>query len=164
MLAYSVKNLKETVGTLKEMDKIYADAMNKQLTKAAAEVKEIAKGYVDPIGTRNWGTFRGGYNASTIVAGIKVKRGGRRKRGNITSNFIGLINSTAAGAIFETAGRTSKGKGQPGQQFIAAVTKRGGSPSRTIWRAVDSTRGGDIQQKMFDAVEEAKQITQSRLR
>lgn len=164
MLEYTVKNLKETTSTLKEMDKIYADAMNRQLGKAAKEVATIAKGYVDPVGTRNWGVFRGGYNAGAVVAGIKVKRGGARKRGTITSNFIGLLNSSAAGAIFETAGRISTGKGQPGRQFIVAVTKRGGAPSRTIWRAVDSTRGGDIRKKMLDAVTEANQISQARLR
>lgn len=151
----------KVMAALKKMDPVVDKEVRKELSKAAGEVTTVARSFVDPQGLSGWGAWRGGYNPAVIATGIKTRRGGRRKRGHITSNYIGVANTTAAGAIWETAGRKSSGATPSGVAMIRAITERSGAPSRTVWAAIDETAGGDAVRRIGEALNRAAAVVQA---
>jgi hypothetical protein len=83
-----------------------------------------------------------GWDQSAVIKGIAVRQGGKRSRGSATSAGWRIQNKSAAGAVYELAGKKSSGSGTAGMSFINAITLRGGRPSRLIWRAWDA-KGGE---------------------
>ena len=53
------------------------------------------------------------YNPAEVIAGIKYKAGANKKNKYGFSALYSVINTSAAGAIYEWAGRTSGYRGQP---------------------------------------------------
>ena len=53
------------------------------------------------------------YNPAEVIAGIKYKAGANKKTRYGFSALYSVINTSAAGAIYETAGRKSGYRGQP---------------------------------------------------
>ena len=53
------------------------------------------------------------YNTAEVIAGIKYKAGANKKTRYGFSALYSVINTSAAGAIYEWAGRTSGYRGQP---------------------------------------------------
>lgn len=162
---YGVKKVWTALG---RMEPEVRKELSKELSAAARATVMLARGYVDPSGLSGWGNWRGGYSPATIAGGIKVKRGGSRKKGQVTSNWIGVINGNAAGAIWEVAGRKTRGKG-PGQgkggrgygaAMIAAIEDKGGKASRTVWAAMDSDTGEQAKRQMAEAIMRAAQVVQ----
>lgn len=153
----------KVLSALKQMDPVVDKEVRGELAKAAGEVTQLARSYVDPQGLSGWGNYRGGYEPGTIASQIRTTRGGRRKRGHITSNYIGVRNGNAAGAIWETAGRRSQGKNAQGRAFIRSITERGGRPSRTVWAAVDDSAGGDAEARIHAALLRAMSVVQNRI-
>jgi hypothetical protein len=75
-----------------------------------------------------------------------------------------LINKSAAGAIFEIAGRNAKPSAArtSSAQFLRTLSNRFGRASRLIWSVVDK-EGEQIQRNVAKALEEAKQDLQRAL-
>lgn len=157
----AIYGAQDVMRALNKMDPAAKREVDKALREAASDLVTQGRHLVDPQGLSGWGTWRGGYHPTTIASGIKVKRGGSRKRGQITKNFVGVTNSNAAGAIWELAGRKSSGKNARGAAFIRNITSRGGAPSRTVWAAADSTDMGHAQEKIIDAMNRAAQLVQA---
>lgn len=162
MIKYEIKNIKELRNILKTFDEKIDKQFNKELGQAGALVAREARTLVDPDGLSGFSkTGRLAYDPSAIAASIKVKRGGRRKRGSITSNYVGVQNMNAAGAIWEIAGRKSRGKPATsgkrgnGQAMIAGIEKHGGPASRTVWAAMDGSAGEQASQMIESAIEGA---------
>lgn len=160
MISYEIKNIKQLRAALKDFDASVDKQFNKELGRAGTLVAKEARSLVDPDGLSGFSkTGRLAYDPSAIAAGIKVKRGGRRKRGSISSNYVGVQNMNAAGAIWEIAGRKSRGRpAQPGKQgngeaMIAGIERRGGPASRTIWAAMDGPAGETAARMISNAVE-----------
>lgn len=157
----AIYGAQDVMRALNQMDPAAKREIDKALRDAASDVVRIAKGYVDPQGLSGWTKWRGGYDPVAIASEIKVKRGGSRKRGNITKNFVGVRNWNPAGTIWELAGRKSSGKTPAGAAFIRNITARGGAPSRTVWAAADSSEAGGAKDKIVEAMNRAAALVQS---
>jgi hypothetical protein len=117
---------------------------------------------------RNWkpydvgkGRSRGGkgwpgFDKTVIKQGIKKSRVQGKVRSDYTTSAGALINKSAAGVIFEIAGRKSS-KGS----FIARLNWFG-KASRLVWKIVDRDRK-KIEDAVVKALEEAKQELQKNL-
>lgn len=134
---------------LKAADADMRKAMDKEIKSFITPVSSLAKSYVPSVAVRNWksggdGEWSGrlGWDQSQVLKGIVVRQGGSRSKGSATSAAWRIQNKSAAGAVYELAGKKSAGSGTAGISFINAITLRGGRPSRLIWRAWDS-KGGE---------------------
>jgi uncharacterized protein YfaP (DUF2135 family) len=117
--------IKETVDALKEFDKAAARKFNKvindELSRAEQKADNLVVQFTNPVyGTpmRGWRKTpatnprsRGGagwpaWDVNQIQAGSVKSRAQGKVRGDYTTSAGALINKSAAGAIFEVAGRT----------------------------------------------------------
>jgi len=174
-----LSGIKETIDGLKEFDKKAARKFNKvisdELTRAEKSADNLVVQFTNPVyGTpmRGWRKTpaanprtRGGagwpaWNVSEIQAGITKSRTQGKVRGDYTTSAGALVNKSAAGAIFEVAGRT------PGSarknQFIRYLSNSFGKASRLIWAVVDKDKEA-IQRRVAAALEDAKKTLQNNL-
>lgn len=165
-----VHGVHDTLAALKELDKNALRRTNRAINTAAGEVAKTARTLVDPQGLSGWqrqlpggraGSRRAGYNPAAVAAGIKVKRRRPRRRGPVEQAFVAIANTDAAGSIWETAGRKSDGDTPAGVAMVAAIRRRGGAASRTVWAAVDQTDMGAVRKRIYDEIRAAEQLTQS---
>lgn len=170
----AVLGLKETLRALDTYDARTRRAIRRELSQAAYEVASLAKTYVDPEGLSGWGKWKGGYDPARIEAGIRLTSAASRKNAAVQRDYLAVVNSTPAGAIWELAGRKSDGKPPRegrrrqrvregrryrytgvllgnygnGRAFVDAIRKRGGQASRTVWAAYDQTNAGFIRNRI----------------
>lgn len=176
-----VKGIRTTLQALKELDAEVSKEVTKGLTGVADELKREAQSLV-PSGQplSGWKGWRGGFNSDNIKSGIKRTTAKRRKRGTVVSNAMAVTNTTAAGVIWELAGRKSNGAPpRPGRNpktgwtygngvgFVAKIRSESGQrASRLVWGAYDSPQDFN-QESAKDAivrlVDKATQATQAKL-
>lgn len=177
--------IKETVDALKEFDKSAVRKFNKVINTELANAERDAHGIARGIGNgqtdtpmSGWRTYdaanprrssRGGagwpaWNTGTVVAGIRKTKAQGKVRADYTTSAGALINKSAAGAIFEVAGRKSGGSSarSQGAQFMRTLSARFKPASRLIWRVVDKDRA-KIESNVNKALEEAKAELQKHL-
>lgn len=107
----AVLGLKETLRALDQMDRRTRKETRKELHDAAERVAELSRTYVDPDGLSGWRRWKGGYDASRIAGGIRLTSMERRGfGGQMEINYIAVVNSNVAGAIWEIAGRKKLGR------------------------------------------------------
>ena len=156
---------------LKAADADLRKAMDKEIKSFITPVSNLAKTYVPQVAVRNWKSEgkgewsnRLGWDQATVTKGIVVRQGGKRSRGSATSAAWRIQNKSAAGAVYELAGRKSDGSGIAGQTFVKAITMRGGRPSRLIWRAWDA-KGGEqaITRAVVETIQKFENELQNRL-
>jgi hypothetical protein len=188
--AVVLTGVKETIDSLKTFDKKavsnFRKVINKELRQAQGDARQIAIG----ASTQGEGAPMSGWSTSpaknprrrpsnkddkgfpawdvnTVVAGIKSSKAKGKVRGDYTTSAGALINQSAAGAIFEIAGR-KKGKtsvtdkGGSGEQFKRTLSNRYGKASRMIWRIVDRDKI-KIEKNIVNALDEAKAELQKAL-
>ena len=162
--AIVLTGLKETLSALKQFDKDAVKEFTRTVNSELGNAKKDAQGFVkaDPP-LSGWATqparnprTRGGagwpaWDQSVIKAGISVSKAERRVRSDYTTSAGGLFNKSAAGVIYELAGRTNKTG-----NFIKNIEGKVGSASRLVWRSVDKNRPR-IEQNIFEALEKAKE-------
>lgn len=180
MIRVEVKGFRKTLAALKELDPEVNKDVSKTLKASAARLQSEARGMINPEGLSGWKNWRTGYNPSTISSGMKVTTAKRRKRGTAVSNVIGVSNTTAAGVIWELAGRKTNGAPpRPGINpktgwtygngvgFVAAIRRKSGQrASRLVWGAYDSPTDWSVaseQDTLIAAVEKATKATQAKL-
>lgn len=166
--------VKETIQALKNFDKGLARKLNKvidtELTKSQGEARALVPDLPPMSGWRvtlpaTKGTGNNGlpaWNAGTVRAGITKTRAEGKVRGDYTTSAGAILNKSAAGAIFESAGYSSRnrrstvdGARTPGSQFKRTLKQRFKAASRLTWFAVYNNRE-DSQSKVSLALEEAK--------
>lgn len=177
--------IKETLDALKEFDKDAVKRFNKVINSELASAETSARTIVSrvnnsqgtgtpmsgwrqnnatkPSSTRG-GAGWPGWNPAEVAAGIVKSRVQGRVRGDYTTSAGALRNKSAAGAIFEVAGRKSKGTADrtSSAQFLRNLSARFGKASRAIWSVVDKDRAR-IEKNVADALEEAKKELNSHL-
>lgn len=176
-----VKGIRTTLAALKELDSEVSKEVTKGLTNVADELKREAQDLV-PNGQplRGWKGWRTGYNADTIRGGIKRTTAKRRKRGTVVSNAMAVQNTTAAGVIWELAGRKTNGA-RPrgginpktgwtygnGVGFIEKIRSESGQrASRLVWGAYDSPQDFNqetAKDQIVALVDKATKATQAKL-
>jgi hypothetical protein len=176
--------IKETMDALKEFDKKAVRRFNKVINDALTDAERQSHNLVRSIGNgstdtpmRGWratdparprrstrgGAGWPGWSTQTVVAGIRKTRAEGRVRADYTTSAGALVNKSAAGAIFEVAGRKgSSMRRTSGAQFVRTLSARFKPASRLIWRVVDGERR-NIEQKVSKALDEAKTELQRHL-
>lgn len=168
--AIVLTGLKETLSALKEFDKNAVKEFTKTINSELGLAKKDAQSFVkaDPP-LSGWATrparnprTRGGagwpaWDQSIIKGGIKASKAERRVRSDYTTSAGGLINKSAAGAIYELAGR----KNNTGR-FISNLEQKEGNASRLIWKSVDKNKDR-IERNILEALEKAKATLQKNL-
>lgn len=177
--------IKETLDALKEFDKSAVRKFNKVINTelAGAErdahniVRSISNGKTDtPMSgwrpynaARPQRSSRGGagwpaWNTGEVVSGIRKTKAQGKVRKDYTTSAGALINKSAAGAIFEVAGRKSGGTTirSQGGQFMRTLSARFKPASRLVWRVVDKDRA-KIEANVKKALDEAKAELQKHL-
>lgn len=171
--------IKETIDALKEFDKDAVKRFNKVINSELSSAETSAQSLVARINnsqgtgtpmsgwkqsntTRATSTRGGvgfpGFNPGEVAAGIVKSKAQGRVRGNYTTSAGSLLNKSAAGAIFEVAGRNTKATAArtSSAQFLRNLGNRFGKASRLIWYVVDK-EGEQIKRNVAKALEEAKQ-------
>lgn len=177
--------IKETLDALKQFDKSAVRKFNKVINTELANAERDAHGIARGIGNgktdtpmSGWRPYnaanprrssRGGagwpaWNTGEVVAGIRKTKAQGKVRADYTTSAGALINKSAAGAIFEVAGRITKpstARTQSGQ-FLRTLSNRFKPASRLVWRVVDKDRA-KIEANVNKALEEAKAELQRHL-
>jgi hypothetical protein len=172
--------IKETIANLKEFDKDAVKRFNKVINTELAGAERDARNIIqDQPPMSGWrkvdaskGRTRGGagwpgWNAGEIKSKITKTKAQGKVRGNYTTSAGALLNKSAAGSIFEVAGRVASGtKRMTAQsssgQFLRTLGNRFGKASRVVWRVVDKDRAR-IEANVNRALEQAKAELQTHL-
>lgn len=180
------------VNELRKALKQYAPDLDKALKKelkiATDPVVKAARGYAPAMPPlSNWGRGNGRfplYNAKTVKSGIRLSTAKSKKNSRGFSSSVRIVNASAAGAIYETAGRKNPW-GQPwvgpkgpagkkyshspnkyaGRDFIAAMggemKGKGQDRGRLLYRAWEEDQG-KVQDAVIKAVMKTNQLFQSK--
>lgn len=172
--------IKETIDALKEFDKDAVKRFNKVINTELAGAQRDARNIIsDKPPMSGWrkadaakGKTRGGagwpgWNAGEIKSKITKTKAQGKVRGDYTTSAGALLNKSAAGSIFEVAGRVASGtKRMTAQsssgQFLRTIGNRFGKASRVVWRVVDKDRSR-IEANVNRALEQAKIDLQNHL-
>jgi hypothetical protein len=172
--------IKETIANLKEFDKDAVKRFNKVINTELAGAERDARNIIqDQPPMSGWrkadaakGRVRGGegwpgWNAGEIKSKITKTKAQGKVRGDYTTSAGALLNKSAAGSIFEVAGRVASGtKRMTAQsssgQFLRTLGNRFGKASRVVWRVVDKDKDR-IQANVNRALEQAKADLQKHL-
>lgn len=174
-----LSGIQETLDALKAFDKDAVKRFNKVINDELKGAERDAKALITAVAGYNAGntpmsgwrkadaarprsTTRGGagwpgWDAGKIQAGIVKTKAQGKVRGNYTTSAGALLNKTAAGVIFEVAGKETKpgsGRGS-GNQFLRTLGNRFKAASRVVWRVVDKDRA-KIEANVARALEQAK--------
>ena len=165
--------VKETLKALETFDKDAVKAFNKLVNSELSGAKKEAQGFVKaepPLS--GWNTqparnprTRGGagwpaWDQSIIKGGISVTKAERKVRRDYTTNAGALKNRSAAGVIYELAGRSNKTAGK--NKFISNLESKTFQASRLVWKIVDKD-AEKIQRNVEKAFNDAKQALQRSL-
>jgi hypothetical protein len=173
----TVEGFQRTITELKKFDAKAYRRMNSSIRQEMAVLEQTAKGFVSNA-SRSWrgtplsgwrdvpaqnGRTRGGagwpaWNEGEIKAGISRTTAQGRVDVNYRTNLYGLKNKSAAGVIFETAGRNNKLS--PFNRKIANMFR---PARRIVYRAVWEDRG-DIQRKIVKIMQDTIRETNQGLR
>lgn len=177
-VAGRVEGLDEAIHYLKQFDKETLKALNKELygvmKDLVVEARSLApsvtpmSGWAEPSKYgAEWGT-RLLFDARKVKTGIRSKIGTvRHPNSYTTSRTYLLINANPAGAIYETAGRKSEGKGPNGRGFIRQIENDSGivvigKQGRIVWKAVNENRA-TVVNKMEAIVKRYEALTNRKL-
>lgn len=164
----NIENAKQTVQSLKLFDPEAEKGIRKRINDAARRVLLSARSDM-PSGRAltKWGTWNQAgrdlsYNGEAQK--IRVTRQNMRRRGQAFSNYIGIVNPTPGGAIFELTGR-----GNADQMFLNGLLKEGYGISRKentnrpgVFRAFDSDKG-QAAKEIEEALRDAEKLVQAHL-
>jgi hypothetical protein len=165
-----LRGIKETLDALKDFDKDAVKRFNKVINNELAGAERDARNIIGeepPMsGWRKADAARGktrggagwpGWNAGEIKSKISKTKAQGKVRGDYTTSAGALLNKSAAGSIFEVAGRkTNATAGRTSSaQFLRNLGNRFGKASRVVWRVVDKDRSR-IEANVARALEDAK--------
>ena len=183
-----VTGLRETIQDLKKFDKDALRRFRKVINTELRGMQKEAVAEVFNASTHGSGAPMSGWstqppkytrksvrsgrgfpirNAAEVANEITITRAPDKVRGDYTTTAFGLKNASAAGVIFETAGRR-KGKSTvtsnagSGEQFKRTLTARYGKARRLVYKVV-LRHDKDVQRKIFEALELAKADLQKAL-
>lgn len=176
--ATRIEGLDEAVAYLKLFDNDTLKAMNKEMYGVMKELVQETRGMVPGTSPMSgwektsltgakWGTQLN-FATSKVRTGVRSKIGPvRNKALNTRERAYLLINANPAGAIYETAGRKTKGTTPQGKQFIQNIEERSGmvvigKQGRLAWRAAINNRA-EITVKLAKVVAKYQDMINRRL-
>jgi hypothetical protein len=169
--AIVLTGVKETLQALQDFDKDAVKRFTKVINSELKSAKQDAQSYVNPEPPLSgWSTqparnprSRGGagwpaWDQSIIRQGISSTKAEGKVRADYTTSAGALKNRSAAGVIYELAGRKNKGKGT----FNKNLTGKDDKASRLIWKSVDKNKDRIIK-NVFSAFGDVKSKLQKNL-
>lgn len=160
-----VNGLADTLKVLRRVDPELRKSTIRQMKLSAKPLVVEAKSLFPATSPLSgWGNWRGGYDGGTVRKGVKVAFKGNVKRGS-QSNVIPLLTLrqvSAAGAIFDIAGRKSSGNSPSGRAFIARLD-RFAPASRIMWPTAERHMP-QIVQGVRSAIDEMSRTINEELR
>jgi len=168
-----IKGLAETLSAMRKFEPDLAKNLNKEVRSFLTPVQKKAQGYFPSsiAGLSNWMLVTKGrkinkqssafaavghfprYNRAIAARGIKIIIGKTKKNSRGFVTFYRISNITAAGAIYETAGRKhgqsrrayKSNNPQAGAHFMASMKEplegKGMMRGRVLYRAWDEDQG-----------------------
>lgn len=164
-VAAEAQGLAEAIRTLGKVDRELKKELVNSMKKAADPLVAEARSLVpasSPL--TNWGNWKGGYQSAKVNRGIKVSQRNTAQRSSSgqkeeTIRLLALVSSSAAGAIYDMAGRAGgNGRGSEGGARGAAMIRKldqNGTASRTLWPAAEK-RLGEVQDAVRDAIKDVE--------
>ena len=173
-----ITGLHETLAGLKKFDKDNLAKFNKVINKELRQAKQAAQALaidyavsdgaplsnmkgkpalIGPLRKNQKRPFPT-WNTTEVVQGIKTSKAqGKVRKGDYTTSAGALLNDSAAGRIFELAGRGKRRVSTDPRSiaFKKNLHDRFGETSRLIYRIVDRDRI-KIQMSVYKALEEGK--------
>jgi hypothetical protein len=147
--AVVLTGVKETLKALEKFDKDAVKSFTKIINSELRNAKKDAQGFVKADAPLSgWSTqparnprSRGGagwpaWDQSVIRAGISSSKAEGKVRRDYTTSAGALKNRSAAGVIYELAGRSNRGTGT----FISNLEKQESQASRLVWKSVDKNK------------------------
>jgi hypothetical protein len=147
--AVVLTGVKETLKALEKFDKDAVKSFNKVINSELRNAKKDAQGFVKadaPLSgwstqpARNPRTRNGAgwpaWDQSVIRQGISSSKAEGKVRRDYTTSAGALKNRSAAGVIYELAGRSNRGTGT----FISNLEKEESQASRLVWKSVDKNK------------------------
>ena len=151
MATAKIVGLDETVRALRQFDPAALKEMNKTIYQAMKiaqiDARQLApatapfSGWARPVKQGRWADLT--FTPRAVKMGLKTKIDRARRRGTWTSKAYLLINSDAAGSIYETAGRKNpKGNSKQGANFNKLIARQSGiivrgKQGRIAYKAVE---------------------------
>ena len=113
-----VTGLKEAQKAMRSLQPDLEKNLKVEIKAALLPIVKKSRGYVPTSisGLSNWLSFEGRFprfNPALVKRGIKSEVFPTKRKNSGFVSLVRVVNATAAGAIFETAGRKSGSKGQP---------------------------------------------------
>lgn len=167
----TAESIRDTMRVLKEIDPALQREAVKNVKKAAESVVLEARSRIPsvPTGTSrsgkpNWGQWAGGrsWSESDAKRGIKTRVRATKGKGQYDRPLVSVVQTSAAGAIFDMAGKTrAYTKGPRGEAFNRALG-RNGRASRSMWPALEA-KIGEVNTAMDNAVRDMERDINARL-
>jgi len=167
----AIFGLRDVERALRSTSPELAKAMNTEIRETIKPIVASARAKVPARPMRNWddrGTGlwseRLGWNAASVRRGIKIAKNQKGRRGTGVSVAWAIKNTSAAGSIYEIAGRRSSGTDRRSIAFHSNLVRSGGRASRLIWQAWDDA-GGDrvVSRRIADIVDRYESTLQAAL-
>jgi len=171
-VAAEADGLADAIKTLGKVDRELKKELVRSMKKAADPLVAEARSLV-PAATplTNWYGWKGGYDAGKVRRGIKTSQRNTAQRGNDgrrqeTIRLLALVSTSAAGAIYDMAGRAGgTGRGSEGAARGQAMIRKldeNGRASRTLWPAAEK-KLPEVQDAVRDAIAEMEETIQKEL-
>lgn len=178
-----ITGLRETLDALKKVDKDAAKRLTKTINKELQSAKQEAQTLAMQVSAggaplSNWKTTPHAprprnknearpfpvWDVGEVVSNISVSRAKGRTRGDYTTSAGAVINASAAGRVYELAGRGTRNRNanKRSQAFKQNLNAKFGEASRLVYRVVDRNRER-IERNIFEAIEQAKKDLQKAL-
>jgi hypothetical protein len=167
--SHDVQGIRETMAVLKQIDPALQRQAVKNVKIAAESVVQEARSRIPQVptgvrrGTPNWNRWSGrDWDPASVRRGIKTRVRATRGRGKYDRPLVSIVQSSAAGAIYDMAGKTRKfTRGPQGEAFNRALS-RNGSASRSMWPALEA-KIDEVNRSMDAAVKEMEHEINARL-
>ena len=171
-VAAEAQGLASAIKTLGKVDPELKKELVKSMKKAADPLVAEARSLVpEQKPLTNWYGWVDGYNAGKVRRGIKVSQRNTAQRGSDgrrqeTIRLLSLVSTSAAGAIYDMAGRKGgNGKGSEGAErgrAMIAKLNQNGQASRTLWPAAER-KLGEVQDAVREAIADVEKTLNDEL-
>ena len=158
-----VNGLADTLKVLRRIDPELRKTTVRRMKLAAKPMQaEAKKLFPDASPLSGWGNWRGGYDGRTVKRNVKVAFKGSKARNSDTIPLLTLRQTSAAGVIFDIAGRKSSGNSPSGRAMIARLD-RFAPASRVMWPTAERHMP-EVVQGVRSAIDDMSEIINQELR